>query len=63
MCAVMQAGDAVSVYADVTNKCLKGFTGDFTGALVFVGNGVARKSRSQLFVVSGSELPRLVREF
>ncbi len=42
-------GDFVSVYADMDKKCLKGSTGVYTGATMFVGNGRAEMSRDDLF--------------
>lgn len=46
----MQAGDKVSVYADVRKACLKGQTQPFTGTKLYLGNGVALLSRKQLYV-------------
>ena len=46
----MQPGDKVSVYADVKGKCTKGLTKPFEeGPAHFVGNGIARISRQDLF--------------
>lgn len=52
----MQAGDSVSVYADVDGKCRKGLIKPFDGRVVFVGNGVAEISRNSLFC--SEELPK-----
>lgn len=45
----LQAGDIVSVYADIRNKCLRGSTQPFKSDRVFVGNGRAIQSRDQIF--------------
>ena len=52
----MEAGDRVSVYADVDGTCRKGLLKPFDGRVVYVGNGVAEMSRSELF--SSDEPPR-----
>ncbi|XP_077592547.1 tRNA (cytosine(72)-C(5))-methyltransferase NSUN6 [Stigmatopora nigra] len=44
----MKAGDMVSVYSDVEGKCTRGAF-NFQGMTTFVGNGVAEKSRAELF--------------
>lgn len=45
----MDYGNKVSVYADVEGKCRKGLTKPFQQPKLFVGNGVAEMSRSELF--------------
>ena len=45
----LSVGDDVSVFADVEDKCLRGFAKEFPGAKVFVGNGKALMSRDDLF--------------
>uniref|UniRef100_A0A2R5L697 Putative trna and rrna cytosine-c5-methylase nucleolar protein nol1/nop2 n=2 Tax=Ornithodoros turicata TaxID=34597 RepID=A0A2R5L697_9ACAR len=50
----MKAGDIVAVYADLDDACLKGYTRSYTGRKVFVGNGKALVSRSDLFVAKVS---------
>ena len=45
----MRDGEEVSVYADILGKCLKGYTGHFEGQIVFLGNGITKKSRASLF--------------
>lgn len=52
----MQRGDKVSVYADIDEKCLRGFTQTYQGDKMFVGNGVAQISRAELF--AGNNKPR-----
>ncbi|KAK3754890.1 hypothetical protein RRG08_020803 [Elysia crispata] len=42
-------GDAVSVYADLDKKCLKGLTSKYTGRKLFVGNGISQVSRAEVF--------------
>ncbi|CAH1238735.1 NSUN6 [Branchiostoma lanceolatum] len=54
--ADVQAGDQVSVYVDVAGKCLRGFQKSYDGPRVFVGNGVARMSRDDIFSVAQEEL-------
>ncbi|XP_072029543.1 uncharacterized protein [Amphiura filiformis] len=48
--AVMQVGDTVAVYGDLCGQCRRGYTQAFTGEKMFLGNGKALMSRSQLFV-------------
>ncbi|XP_029444599.1 putative methyltransferase NSUN6 isoform X5 [Rhinatrema bivittatum] len=50
----MKAGDVVSVYSDVERKCKRGAR-EFWGTKVYVGNGIAELSRSEIFS-SGSPL-------
>ena len=57
----MKDGDCVSVYADVEGKCRKGLTKPFEGNVVFVGNGIARISRTDLFC--SDEPPRCDLQF
>lgn len=45
----MKVGDDVSVFADIEGTCRKGFTKCFTGKKVFVGNGIAKVSREEIF--------------
>ncbi|KAK3743413.1 hypothetical protein QZH41_011525, partial [Actinostola sp. cb2023] len=45
----MQQGDTVSVYADLDNKCRKGLTKPYLGKKLFIGNGYAMLSRSDIF--------------
>ncbi|KAK3109203.1 hypothetical protein FSP39_025417 [Pinctada imbricata] len=45
----MLAGDHVSVYADLDGKCLKGSNKVYTGNKTYVGNGVAQRSRAEIF--------------
>eukprot|EP00058_Branchiostoma_floridae_P014033 XP_002599521.1 hypothetical protein BRAFLDRAFT_80967 [Branchiostoma floridae] len=54
--ADVQAGDQVSVYVDVEGKCLRGFQKPYSGPRVFVGNGVARMSRDDIFSVAQEQL-------
>ncbi|OQR74370.1 putative methyltransferase NSUN6-like [Tropilaelaps mercedesae] len=42
-------GDEVAVYADVDNDCRRGNKRYYKGGKVFVGNGVARLSRDDIF--------------
>ncbi|XP_068898040.1 tRNA (cytosine(72)-C(5))-methyltransferase NSUN6 isoform X2 [Tenebrio molitor] len=44
-----QIGDHVSVYADVTKKCKKGLPKIYNDEKVFLGNGVVKMDRKQLF--------------
>ncbi|MBN3307355.1 NSUN6 methyltransferase, partial [Amia calva] len=44
----MKAGDVVSVFSDIEGKCTKGAM-EFKGNKVFIGNGVAEMSRSDIF--------------
>ncbi|KAM5157750.1 tRNA (cytosine(72)-C(5))-methyltransferase NSUN6 isoform 1-T3 [Mantella aurantiaca] len=44
----MKAGDEVSVFSDVEWKCKRGAV-EFDGAKVFIGNGIAELSRSEIF--------------
>lgn len=52
--ADLKVGEAVSVLADVNGSCHKGQCSKFEGEVVFVGNGVARKSRAEVFRRDGS---------
>jgi len=45
----MTAGDKVSVFVDLEGSCLKGRTAVFQGRKEFVGNGIAKLSRADLF--------------
>lgn len=45
----LRAGDVVSVYADLDGHCLKGTATCYSNQKLFVGNGVAHVSRSDLF--------------
>ena len=45
----MVAGNALSIYADVNGKCLKGSKLEFKGQKHFVGNGVAVMGRNEIF--------------
>ena len=45
----VQAGDLVSVYADVEGKCLRGYMKPFEGKKLFVGNGVMHVARDDIF--------------
>lgn len=51
----MQVGDKVSVYSDVDGQCKKGLIKPFTGKKIYVGNGVTKVSREELFC-SGKDL-------
>nr|DBA25177.1 TPA: hypothetical protein GDO54_012737 [Pyxicephalus adspersus] len=44
----MMAGDEVSVFSDIEGKCKRGAL-EFDGAKVFIGNGIAELSRSDIF--------------
>lgn len=44
----MKAGDTVSVFSDVEGKCTRGAK-EFQGKKVFVGNGVAKMGRADIF--------------
>ncbi|CAI9582030.1 unnamed protein product [Staurois parvus] len=44
----MKAGDEVSVFSDIRGKCRRGAV-EFDGAKVFIGNGKAELSRSDIF--------------
>lgn len=44
----MKAGDEVSVYSDIEGKCKRGAV-EFDGTKVFIGNGIAEVSRSDIF--------------
>ncbi|KAK3587845.1 hypothetical protein CHS0354_019715 [Potamilus streckersoni] len=46
----LQAGDSVVVYADIDGVCRRGMTQTFTGNKKYVGSGVMRASREQIFV-------------
>lgn len=46
--AGMKAGDEVSVYSDIEGKCKRGAV-EFDGIKVFIGNGIAEVSRSDIF--------------
>ncbi|XP_075560828.1 tRNA (cytosine(72)-C(5))-methyltransferase NSUN6 isoform X4 [Pelecanus crispus] len=48
----MKAGDLVSVYSDIEGKCKKGAK-EFEGVKVFLGNGISKLSRSEIFSSSG----------
>ena len=48
-------GDYVSVYSDLDGRCLKGTATDYSGSVVFVGNGQAVMSRDELFGSDKSE--------
>ncbi|ELU16404.1 hypothetical protein CAPTEDRAFT_182050 [Capitella teleta] len=48
--ANLQAGEMVSVYADVDGGCRKGLTKPFEGTTIFVGNGRMLMSRRDIFV-------------
>lgn len=50
--AGLQTGDMVSVFADMEGKCRRGLATDYEAQTLYVGNGVAELSRTQLF---GSE--------
>ncbi|XP_022665313.1 putative methyltransferase NSUN6 [Varroa jacobsoni] len=45
----LQKGDMVAVYVDVDNKCCKGDKRHYQGEKVFIGNGMARVSRDDIF--------------
>ncbi|XP_074656528.1 tRNA (cytosine(72)-C(5))-methyltransferase NSUN6-like isoform X2 [Tubulanus polymorphus] len=53
----MQADDTVSVFSDIDGMCRKGLTQAFQGKKIFVGNGIAKISRQDLFCSSDSNLP------
>ncbi|XP_018419683.1 PREDICTED: putative methyltransferase NSUN6 [Nanorana parkeri] len=44
----MKAGDEVSVFSDIEGKCRRGAL-EFDGTKVFIGNGIAELSRSDIF--------------
>ncbi|XP_040208421.1 LOW QUALITY PROTEIN: tRNA (cytosine(72)-C(5))-methyltransferase NSUN6 [Rana temporaria] len=44
----MKTGDEVSVFSDIEGKCRRGAV-EFDGAKVFLGNGIAELSRSDIF--------------
>ncbi|XP_053118111.1 tRNA (cytosine(72)-C(5))-methyltransferase NSUN6 isoform X2 [Hemicordylus capensis] len=48
----MKCGDVVSVYSDIEGKCKRGAK-EFLGTKVFIGNGIAELSRSELFNSNG----------
>ncbi|XP_028826636.1 putative methyltransferase NSUN6 isoform X2 [Denticeps clupeoides] len=48
----LKTGDAVSVFSDVEGKCTKGAK-EFKGKKVFLGNGVSRVDRAQIFCTDG----------
>lgn len=50
----MAVGEKVSVYADIEEKCLRGCK-MFQGSKIFVGNGIAKQSRKELFHKNTSE--------
>ncbi|NWR15219.1 NOP2 methyltransferase, partial [Emberiza fucata] len=52
LCAVVKAGDLVSVYSDIEGKCKRGAK-EFDGVKVFLGNGISELSRSEIFSSSG----------
>ncbi|EDV22957.1 uncharacterized protein TRIADDRAFT_28123, partial [Trichoplax adhaerens] len=52
----IQIGDTVSVYADIHDICRDGTTAKFTEEKLFVGNGIAKISRRELF--KGNNKPR-----
>lgn len=45
----VECGDTVSVFSDVDGKCLRGLVKPFAGRKVFVGNGVSRMARKEVF--------------
>ena len=45
----MNEGDEVSVYVDLEGACRKGLIKHFEGKKMFVGNGVAKFSRQEVF--------------
>ena len=45
----LKVGETVSVLADVNGSCHKGLCSKFEGEAVFVGNGVVRKDRTEVF--------------
>lgn len=47
----LKAGDPVAVFVDLKDTCLRGCK-YFNGKKMFVGNGIARQSRRDLFTVS-----------
>ncbi|KAG7153634.1 tRNA (cytosine(72)-C(5))-methyltransferase NSUN6-like [Homarus americanus] len=49
----LQVGDAVAVFADLNDTCLRGCK-DFRGSKMFLGNGTALQSRKELFQASKS---------
>ncbi|XP_054114474.1 tRNA (cytosine(72)-C(5))-methyltransferase NSUN6 isoform X2 [Callithrix jacchus] len=44
----MKAGDVISVYSDIKGKCKKGAK-EFDGTKVFLGNGISKLSRKEIF--------------
>lgn len=56
----MQPGDEVSVFVDVEKKCRKGFTKEFDGPKLFIGNGVAKFSRDEIFINNGGNISRYI---
>ncbi|XP_043920576.1 tRNA (cytosine(72)-C(5))-methyltransferase NSUN6 [Protopterus annectens] len=48
----MKVGDAVSVLSDIEGKCKRGAK-DFLGSKIFIGNGTAKMSRSEIFCANG----------
>ncbi|XP_069816628.1 tRNA (cytosine(72)-C(5))-methyltransferase NSUN6 isoform X2 [Dendropsophus ebraccatus] len=44
----MKVGDKVSVYSDIEGQCKRGAI-EFDGTKVFIGNGIAELSRSEIF--------------
>ena len=48
--ADMQQDDVVSVYSDIDGQCRKGLVKAYTGKTVFLGNGVVKASRNDIFV-------------
>lgn len=45
----LKVGETVSVLADINGSCHKGLCSKFEGETVFVGNGTARKDRTEVF--------------
>ncbi|XP_064614064.1 tRNA (cytosine(72)-C(5))-methyltransferase NSUN6-like [Liolophura sinensis] len=52
----VRRGDEVSVYTDVDGACLKGLSKIYSGHKAFVGNGLARLGRDELFCNGGTNL-------
>ncbi|XP_077347049.1 tRNA (cytosine(72)-C(5))-methyltransferase NSUN6 isoform X1 [Lithobates pipiens] len=49
----MKTGDEVSVYSDIEGKCRRGAV-EFDGAKLFIGNGIAELSRSDIFCTNST---------
>ncbi|XP_078453941.1 tRNA (cytosine(72)-C(5))-methyltransferase NSUN6 isoform X2 [Lampetra planeri] len=49
----MRAGDRVAVFVDIGGQCRRGTVKPLCGPVLFVGNGVARLSRAQIFLKDG----------